>query len=304
MGGRGVPSKKTVIFERLFLRRWVQETQEVRNPIVSLEEVAEEITAYNNGKTGRARLSQKNPANFYKDFTRKVRSANSNWPRVLRERGFTAVGITGEGRCFKFIPIPEGRAEPFVDVFPLLSTADVPHRISSASIPLAARELARGDEPALIQTIVRLRVIETHMALFSPLATRILQVSHLQNSVKLRDSEIDALFLATLRKPEGGTENVLITCEAKQKGEDLMLEQISRQPLAAFESTTAYDTVIALGARSYAPSKIHIVEFNPVSKVAFRENDPLRFSTSKTYALEPFVDGIGGAPMLPDDPEE
>jgi len=142
------------------------------------------------------------------------------------------------------------------------------------------------------------------MALFSPMRGQIVQVDHLQNSVKLRDSEIDALFLAVLKTNGGQTQNVLITCEAKQRGEDLMLEQISRQPLATFESTTGYDMVIALGARSYEPSKIHIVEFKPVFRASFHENDPLQIAGSMTYTLEPAVDGIGGTPSAPDDPEE
>jgi hypothetical protein len=297
-------SKKTAIFERLFDKRWNDERSALSESVVNLEEVADEIVNFNADKTGRQRLSQKNPANFYKDFTRKVKSANRNWPATIRTKRFTAVGLTGESRCFKFIPLPADREEPFVDVFPALAEDAGIYRISSASLPLAARQLSRGDEPALIQTLVRLRVIETHMALFSPMRNRIVQVDHLQNSVKLRDSEIDALFLAVLKNDDGQTQNVLITCEAKQKGEDLMLEQISRQPLATFESTSGYDMVIAIGARSYAPSKIQIVEFQPVYRATFHENDPLQVAGSNTYTLEPAVDGIGGTPPPPDDPEE
>lgn len=299
-----MPSKKSGIFERLFEKRWNDALGNLTEPIVNLEEVADEIVLFNAGKPKKQRLSQKNPANFYKDFTRKVRSANRNWPVAIKSKRFTAVGLTGESRCFKFIPIPSSREEPFVDVFPAISDEQGSHRVSSASLPLAARQLSRGDEPALIQTLVRLRVIETHMALFSPLRQRIVQVDHLQNSVKLRDSEIDALFLAVIKNDNGSNQNVLITCEAKQRGEDLMLEQISRQPLAAFDSTSGYDMVVAIGARSYAPSKIQIVEFQPVFRNSFHENDPLDLAGSNIYVLEPAVDGIGGMPPPPDDPED
>lgn len=62
-----MPSKKTAIFAALFQKRWNADSRLLRDPIVNLEEVLDEIVAFNIGKVRRVRLSQKNPANFYKE---------------------------------------------------------------------------------------------------------------------------------------------------------------------------------------------------------------------------------------------
>ena len=66
-------------------------------------------------------------------------------------------------------------------------------KIETISMPLATRRLGRKDEPWLIQVLVKLRIIETHMALFSN--RKIIQLDHLQMNMKLSKTEIDALFL-------------------------------------------------------------------------------------------------------------
>src|SRR5439155_23964602 len=105
--------------------------------------------------------------------------------------------------------------------------------ITSAVIPLASRRLGRSDEPWLIQVCVRLRVVETHISLFSPLAERVVMVDHLQNSVKLRRSEIDAIFLVT-EEVDGEQRELIATCEVKVRREDLTMDQVLRQPKAVF----------------------------------------------------------------------
>ena len=59
-------------------------------------------------------------------------------------------------------------------------------------------------------------MIETHFALHSPL--KLTDLVHLQMSLKLRSTEIDAMFLGR-REGANGLERIAITCEAKQAKE-------------------------------------------------------------------------------------
>ena len=96
---------------------------------------------------------------------------------------------------FEFIPVMPGQTEPFPITAPPRPQEMIPHQTGSVSMPLASRLLGRSDEPWLVQVSVRLHIIETYFALFSSRKAAIRQVDHLQNALKLRRTEIDALFL-------------------------------------------------------------------------------------------------------------
>lgn len=111
------------------------------------------------------------------------------------------------------------------------------HKIESLSLPLASRRLGRRDEPWLVQVLIKLRVIETHLAMFSQ--RKIVQLDHLQMSVKLRKSEIDALFLALEHEDPAHPESVhevIVCCEAKQMHDDILEDQMLGHVEAVFKA--------------------------------------------------------------------
>jgi hypothetical protein len=180
---------------------------------------------------------------------------------------------------------------------PLLETIPGPtpetpiHPITSAVLPLASRRLGRSDEPWLIQVAVRLRIVETHLSLFSPLAARVVMVDHLQNSVKLRGSEIDAIFLVTEQLEEEQRE-LIATCEVKVRREDLTMDQVLRQPSEMFGLMPELDRVLPLAIRSVGESRLHLTEFAVVSRDEIAELDELAIVRDVLYELRPPVPGI------------
>jgi hypothetical protein len=184
-------------------------------------------------------LSTKNPANFFKDFIRK-RSVNSNWPEIIWNDRFTAKQRYGKTRVFQFIKCSDDRTVPFPDRFPP-DESEI-YRIQAASLPFEARQLGREEETWLTQVAVDLRIVETHLSLFSPehWRKRLRSVTHLQMGMKTQP-EIDAVFLARYgtsgQFSSDGDEYVLVTCEAKQRTERILEDQILEQVSLAFEVT-------------------------------------------------------------------
>jgi len=258
---------------------------------VSLSDVSEAIREVNRSAPENRPLSDRNPANFFKDFIRNRASANRNWPASVLERGHTARQTTGEGQCFEFVPLAQGQTEPFPPLVPEPSGSTPRHRIESASLPLASRKLGRTDEPWLIQVAVRLRLIQTHLALFS--YREILQVDHLQMSVKLRRTEIDALFLAVEEVEQGHCE-VLVTCEAKTGRDDILPDQVLEQVRAVFrQPAITQDVVIPLAMKTLGSSEVYLVEFEPVGRAEIEQTSELNVASAAIYELSPTVPGIG-----------
>ncbi len=100
---------KTEVIEKLFLERWNSETQILSQPVVTLAEVQQAITNYND-RHGTSH-SSKNPANFAKDFWRKNTSANRNWPKVVLDAGYTGRQYQFAGNSFQFVPLVEGQVD-------------------------------------------------------------------------------------------------------------------------------------------------------------------------------------------------
>lgn len=289
-------SRKSEIIEALFKQRWNAQTKALTNAVVTLNDVSGAIEQYNSGRPPSQRLSTKNPANFFKDFIRNKRRANANWPLFILQAGYTARQVTGQGRCFEFVEIPPGQAVPFPETVVPLPDQNTPrHRVESVSLPLASRRLGRAEETWIVQVVVRLRIIETHLSLFSPRRERIVQVDHLQMSVKQSNAEIDALFLI---QENGGDQSVcqevIVCCEAKGLRDDLLEDQIVQQVRAVFRLPgVTQDLAVPIGVKVVGRSEIYVVEFEAVTRDQADNLESLRKASGVVYELSPPVPGIG-----------
>lgn len=222
-------SEKNHVFERLFAERYDPATRTLKSAMVTLDEVAEAIRAL--VQAGTISLSDRNPANFIKDYLRSSKR-NDNWPASIRSAGFTARQRTGVGQCFEFIPLPPGDL-PFPDDF-LPTGSEAEFIAQTLSLPVTTREIVRVDEQSVAQIAVKLHVLE-HFLASSPKATGwgVREITHLQNNVKLRSSEIDALYQAVAHT-ERGTEIGAVAVEVKI-GDPIIAEQIEKQALAILD---------------------------------------------------------------------
>ena len=76
-------TRKTEIIQSLFETRFNTTTKKLSSTVVTLEEVSAAINANNLAHPTLVPMSTRNPANFFKDFIRKHKSANRNWPRRI-----------------------------------------------------------------------------------------------------------------------------------------------------------------------------------------------------------------------------
>ncbi|MVA96662.1 hypothetical protein GN330_05300 [Nitratireductor sp. CAU 1489] len=251
---------------------------------MSLEEVAAAIRECNDayGLT----LSARNPANFMKDLLRGA-NASKNWPVSVAAKRYTGVQRTGAGECFEFVPFHVGQSEPFPDYFKVRLDSET-YPVQSISIPLVTKTLGRSDENWLIQTAVNLRVVETHFAI-AP-AFPLLELTHLQMGIKLRSTEIDALFLGKTGS-EQDPESVLITCEAKQAKDPLISSQIINQVQAAFAEADV-ETVVPIGLRTVKGVGFYLTEFEAIKRADASKLEELTLASDAIYKLHPPVKGI------------
>jgi hypothetical protein len=285
-------SYKPEILLRLFMKRWNAKSKTLSDPVVLSTEIRREHEEYR--KRRGQDVENINPPAFMKDFLRKRRLANANWPNEIFEAGYTGRQVTGGGRIFEFVKILPGQTEPFPSTAPLPPPDSVPHQISSVGLPLASRRLGRTDEPWLVQVSVRLHVIETYFALFSARKERIRQVDHLQNGLKLKRTEIDALFLGIEETTPGTYHEFMITCEAKRVGEDIISEQVLQQVKAVFHlSNVTQSFAVPIALKSISPSVIHVVEYEAVARDEAEELEILNVANQAVFELVPPVPGIG-----------
>lgn len=277
-------SEKTAVIEYLFEKFWDEKTASLSKSTMSLVDVSDAIRACN--KVDGLNRSDKNPANFLKDIVRS-KNASKHWPEKIAALGYTGEQRTGQGDSFAFVKYKEGQVEAFPDLFrPTELTVRTP--IQSLSLPRAAKELGRSDEAWLIQTVVNLRVVEQHLATQSRLD--VVDISHLQMNVKLRATEIDAVYLASIQGPEGVL-NALITCEAKKDSERILLGQITSQVSSAFGATSV-DLVVPIAVRSVRGVGVHLIEFESVPRADVDSLEEVRFAQEAIYAFVPPVKGI------------
>ena len=277
-------SDKTAIVDYLFNMYWDEASQSLTKNVMSLEDVGDAIRACN--QVDGLNRSDRNPANFLKDIVRS-RNASGIWPQNVANRGFTGKQRTGTGECFEFVRYELGQVEPFPDLFrPTESTLKI--HMQSVSLPQASKALGRSDEAWLIQTAVNLRVIEQHLATQSDVEVR--EVVHLQMNVKLRATEIDAIYLAQVSL-SGIARKAIVTCEAKNHSERILVDQITSQVIAAFETTDA-DLVIPMAIRSVRGSGIQVIEFQKIGRDQLEAFDRVQFARDVVYNLVPPVAGI------------
>lgn len=143
-----------------------------------------------------------------------------------------------------------------------------------------------------MQVLVRLRVIESHLALFS--ARDFEQIDHLQMSVKLRGAEIDALYLGIERLGPRLTSEVIICCEAKGRRDDILEDQVLQQTKAVFGMpAVTQNIVIPMAIKALRPSEVHVVEFDAVSRAEVSSTTSLTVASEAVFELIPPVPGIG-----------
>lgn len=283
-----MPSSKLAVIEHIFDQLYDPVSGKLSRTLVTFEDVVAAIRYCNNA--GLTNLSDKNPANFLKDVIR-GENANQNWPAKLIKLRFTARQSPGNRQVFEFVPFESGQQVPFPDKYKASSTISR-HRIQTISLPLASKKLGRRDEPWLIQVAVNLRIVETHFSITSPVD--VLELTHLQMSVKLRNSEIDALFHAHYRDDTGAVRNALVTCEAKQIRERIVEGQILNQVRAVFDSTdpSLADTAIPIAMKVIDGGAIHLIEFAPVPRSAALTLSALTLASEAIYELVPGIPGI------------
>lgn len=272
-------SDKTAVIKYLFDLYW--DGAALKQSVMTLDDVKTAIRQCNliDGK----KRSDRNPANFLKDVIRS-RQASNIWPSEIAALGFTGEQRTGSGDSFEFVPYASGQTESFPDLY-RVSSATPTVDLQSISMPLASKHLGRSDEAWLIQTAVNLRVVEQHLATISKLDVR--QLIHLQMNVKLRATEIDALYLGEL---DDGT-TAIITCEAKQGNERILIGQIVNQVQAAFV-TTKTEIVIPMAIRSERGVGIHVLEFQSVNRKDAPSYMEPQLASEAIYRLIPSVQGI------------
>jgi hypothetical protein len=264
--------------------------------VASFEDVANAIRHCNQHFA--LSLSDNNPANFMKDLLRGL-NASKNWPDSLKAKRITGRQVTGDGRIFEFVPYDEGQNDPFPNPFePTGEENEVV--VESLSLSLVTKSLGRNDESWLIQVAVWLRILENHLARSNDHV--LLELSHLQNGIKLSNSEIDALFLAIEEGPEGRHENVLLTCEAKQAKDPILGDQIVRQVRSAFKSVRHLDLniskIIPLAIKAVGgKGAVYVAEFESWSaaeaEVSEVDQKELLLARRALYRLVPPVPGIG-----------
>ncbi len=281
-------SQKTRIIESIFSARYIDGA--LTNPVVTLTDISAAIRDHNNKYSNQA-LSDRNPANFFKDLIR-GRSRNSNWPTVVFDAGYSGRQLPGENRCFEFVQVTVGQTQPFPeDLVYNPTTETTRHEVESASMPLASRRLGRDDEPWLMQVAVRLRIIETYLALHS--SYNVVQIDHLQMNLKLGVSEIDGLYLI-VQNTGSGTRNILATVEAKRKNENILEEQIVRQVQAAFKLDPDIPAVIPMAIKSVRPSELYVAAFDIVSRHDSATLKTLTLESEAVYVIKPAIRGVGG----------
>jgi len=144
-----------------------------------------------------------------------------------------------------------------------------------------------------MQVLVRLRVIETHLSLFS--GRKVVQIDHLQMGMKLGSrSEIDAIFLALEEMDSGGLREVIVCCEAKGRRDDLLEDQLLSQIRAVFSmGEVVQEVVIPMGIKVVGPSEVYVAEFDEVARAAAPAMTSLSVVSEAVYKLVPPVPGIG-----------
>lgn len=277
-------SQKPKVIERVYEMLVDPVSGELTRTVVTNNDVSRAIEwcNANHGST----LSKNNPANFIKDVIRGP-NANQMWPEALKAKRVTARQVTGQGNIFQFVPYAHGQVDAFPDRFGF--HPGVPrHKVQTVSVPLATKALGRNDETYLIQVAAKLAIVETHFALYSPI--HVLELHHLQIGIKLRLCEVDSMYSAKYRDAAGLPQDMIITAEAKKRGQRILEEQVIQQVRAAFGATPV-NLVVPIAMTS-AEKGIYVAEFKAVRREELDQFHELELATETLYELVPAVKGI------------
>lgn len=293
-------SYKTNVIEAIFDKLWDPTSNSLTRTIVTLEDVIEGINNYNQTiSAGGRRYNVGNPANFFKDLVRNLKTINNNWPKTVLARGYTGQQTTGDGNSFEFIPLPLGQTEAFPSVgqtYP--RDPQAPHYpLQSLSLSIESKILGRADETWLMQVAVLLHLVEAHLAYQSK--HKFIQVSHMQTGIKQRGAEIDGMFLGKLAN--GNT--VIITMEAKGKRDDILESQLLAQAKAALSMKSITNNfaklasggkevfVIPMAMKILDDGKIYMAEYEEI-KYGTTVPNSLTLQSESLYSFIPPVPGV------------
>jgi hypothetical protein len=277
-------SQKPEVIERIYDCLVDPNTRQLSRAVVTNDDVVEAILWCNQHRG--TSLSEKNPANFIKDVIR-GRGASGMWPKRLHDLRIGGRQITGDGNVFEFVPYAEGQSEAFPQLFGYHKGVKE-HELQSVSMPLASKALGRDDETYLIQVAIKLGLIETHFALYSEI--EVIELNHLQIGIKLRLTEVDSMYAATYVDDAGENRQLVITVEAKKRGQRILPDQIVRQVKAAFKGT--HVDLVAPVALVSANGGIYVAEFKAIPREASATLEALELATEVLYRLKPPVKGI------------
>lgn len=267
-----MPSEKTAVIQHLFFERYDPDAGALSDDIVTLKQVSDAIRKWGGS------LSDRNPANFMKDIVRRP-NRNDVFPKEVVDAGWTARQDPGDGRCFRFVPLPPGQSTAFLTAQPDPALVGRPHLVQSLSLPPASRTFGRPHETWLTHVVTNLAVIHTHIAINSPL--KLIGLELLQSNVSLGKAEVDAIYLGTTANET----RLLVSCEMKGPGEVLDEDQIERGARRVAE-TSGGASVVPMGVQALDSSLVWVVEFAK----AF---PPLTKVSEGVYRLAPPVPGVG-----------
>lgn len=275
---------KSIVIENIFNKRWVQSRHSLRDDFVTIKDVSEAIKRFNKKPPlGVKPLSDRNPANFFKDFVRIASSANRNWPDSILKKGYTARQETGGGGSFRFIKLPTGQVTAFEEApknYPRLQGQECRFRIQSLSLDVKSRLLGRRDESWLMQVAVKLKLVQSHLALCSE--NKFVEVSDLQQNIKQSGAEIDGLFLGKITPQDA----MLITLEAKGRKDDILEDQIAAQVSAVMRMKRIHKNLEAIAGNANSfyvlPMAMKIIEN---SIVYMAEYKPVRYEHNSRISV-------------------
>lgn len=323
-------SQKKRIIRSLFAHRLLQISRgQSPSMTVTLGEVRTAIERANErkAKIGGGTLSTGNTANFFKDIVRREQSYRAQWPSSVLRAGYIGFQVKGgkngagngpeappvagpkkgrapkgQGPCFEFVqavgndPIGDLYQQVPTYVRPVATGTAPVFDVQTLELPPEVRRLQREDETFLLQLIVRLRVIETHLGIVSKKGLE--SLIHLQMGLKLRGAEIDSLFMGDLdadavRRVSLAKSRVLVAVEAKGKSDDILKGQIADQAtalfgLAAFKDEV--DAVVPMAAKLVGPSRIYVVEYGLVER---GKSVQLQVESEAFYDFAPKIGGLG-----------
>ncbi len=251
---QGREGEKALLIRHIFDKLWDEGSHRLTRTIVFDHDIREAKAALDEIHT--LKIKAGNPNNFFKDIVRR-KKAFQLWPESLRSLGWTGEQRTGGGQVFEFVQISEEWPDNLaIDLEPSPETPR--HIVQTLSIPLWTKELGRSDEPWLLQSAVNLRVVETHFAL-SPSQIPPLSMTHLQMDLKLRKTQIDALYLLQFDQGAGRPAGFAhVTVEAKQHNQRIIPEQVGWQAEAALKNKKA-DIVIPIAIAAVRGDGIYVV---------------------------------------------